>query len=211
MYGDDAPLPLSKSERKRDRIGMVLAPIERQRHLAGSQIHDLTIAAIVIDNRDVAPIAGGMQSPPQDMARPGFVIRLRRDINGSKMNPITSVGIPSNDGSALCEHQPDRPLFLIYGNDIDDGSNLFRKRAILQRAVEDFRTNENAGLAATSHWIHDLVEQILITVFAHRLYVEWPAILPIIRAGNADELHFATIEHEPVYRIHTRDTATTNI
>jgi hypothetical protein len=95
MDGDDAPLPLSKSERKRNRIGMVLAPIERQRHLAGSQIHDLTIAAIVIDNRDEVPIAGGMQSPPQDMAHPGFVIRLRRDINGSKMNPITSVGIPS--------------------------------------------------------------------------------------------------------------------
>src|SRR5215813_13104511 len=124
MDGDDAPLPLSKSKRKRNRIGMVLAPIERQRYLAGSQIHDLTIATIIIDNGDEVPIAGGMQSPPQDMARPGFVIRRRRDINGSKMNPITSVGIPSNDGSALCEHQPDRPLFLIYGNDIDDGSNL---------------------------------------------------------------------------------------
>src|SRR6266540_1671754 len=188
MDGDDAPSPFSKSERKRNRIGMVLAPIERQRHLGGSQIHDLTIATIVIDNRDEVPIAGGMQSPPQDMARPGFVIRLRRDINGSKMNPITSVGIPSNDGS-----------------------NLFRKLAILQRAVEDFRTNENAGLAATSHWIHDLVEQILMTVFADQLYVDWPAILPIIRAGNADDLHFETVADQPVDRFDPRGSAVPNM
>ncbi len=112
------------------------------------------------------------------------------------MTPITGVGIPSNDGSALCKHQPDRPLFLIYWGDVDDGSNLFRKRAILQLAVEDFRANENAGFATTSRQIHNLTHQVLITLFADRLDVDWPAILPIIRAWNADDL--CSLEIAPI-------------
>jgi len=103
----------------------------------------------------------------------------------------------SDDGATLCEHQPGRLPFLIDESDVDDSSNLFRKRAIPQRVVEDFVANENAGLAATSYWLHDLVGQVLIALFAGLLEVDWPTILPIIRTWNADDLHFEIIADQP--------------
>src|SRR5262245_53800880 len=133
------------------------------------------------------------------------------NIGGPKMEPIASVGIPSDDVAALCEHQPDRPPFLIYGSDVDDGSNLFRKRAIIQRTVEDFRASENAGLASTFHHIYDLIGQVLITFFADRLDVDLPALLPIIRAWNADDLRFETIADQPSDRFEPPCSAVPNM
>src|SRR3954468_12239094 len=50
MDGDEPPGHLGESERKRDRLAIVIATVERQRHPTGTDVDDLAVTAVIIDD-----------------------------------------------------------------------------------------------------------------------------------------------------------------
>jgi hypothetical protein len=136
MNGDYPPLPFRKGERKRNRFSVVVAPVKFERHMAGSQVNDLTEAAIVVDDCGKITTWGTMQAPFQDVPTPGLAIVLRSEMHSRKGLPHAGVSVEPSDQSVVRSGCYSPRTFCNDRGNIDDLADLGWEICSLELGIE---------------------------------------------------------------------------
>ena len=100
-------------------------PVERKRHLAGPQIDELPVSAIVVHHRRELAATGGVQTKPWDSTGPWIAV-MRWNIRRANLNPFESVRIQPEQPAVLGQHQPDGTTCSLQRSDIHDLPDAYR-------------------------------------------------------------------------------------
>src|SRR5579883_2726769 len=103
MNGDLPPIDPRKGERERHSSGVIVAAVECKRHSPGSEVNNLTVAAVVIDDGSEIAARRCIQTPSQNVATPRLVIGFRSEARMRQMLPLSGVGDESGDQTVFSE------------------------------------------------------------------------------------------------------------